>query len=185
MLGLPDIAVGAILAALITGIVSLLGLIISKEQKISEFRQAWIDALRTELSALISHANAIHGAGAAGFKSASETWEVVRADFVGINDAAARIRIRLNPREPEDVKVLSQIEALEQLLAPGNAPDHARINEAEKELVGAAQIVLKREWKRVRQGERAYRITQFVVLCVIVTCVLVLFAFFAVRFWGQ
>ena len=64
---LPDIAVGAIGAALIAGVVSLLGLVISKEQKVSEFRQAWIDALRSDVASLISHVNAIHGAIQAGF----------------------------------------------------------------------------------------------------------------------
>ena len=46
---IPSVAVGAVVAALIAGTVSLLGLIISKEQKTSEFRQAWIDALRNDL----------------------------------------------------------------------------------------------------------------------------------------
>jgi hypothetical protein len=112
MLGLPDIAVGAVSAALIAGLVSLLGLIVSKEQKVSEFRQAWIDALRSELSSLIAHANAIHGAEMANYQSPSEVWKVVRPDFVGINEAAARIRLRLNPKESEASAVLSQIEAL-------------------------------------------------------------------------
>jgi hypothetical protein len=40
MFGLPKEAAGAIFAALIAGLISLLGLIISKEQKISEFRRA-------------------------------------------------------------------------------------------------------------------------------------------------
>ena len=50
---IPDVAIGAVVAALIAAIVSLLGLIISKEQKTSEFRQAWIDALRSDLTHLI------------------------------------------------------------------------------------------------------------------------------------
>ena len=62
MLNIPDVAIGAIAAALIAGLISLLGLIISKEQKTSEFRQAWIDGLRSELSLVIAHANALHGA---------------------------------------------------------------------------------------------------------------------------
>lgn len=100
MTTIPDIAIGTIAAALIAGLVSLLGLIISKEQKTSEFRQAWIDALRTELSAVIAHANAIHGAKAADFKTPAELWKDVRDDYVGINEATARIRLRLNPNEP-------------------------------------------------------------------------------------
>lgn len=44
-----DLSVGAVGAAMIAAFVSFLGLIIGKEQKTSEFRQAWIDALRSEL----------------------------------------------------------------------------------------------------------------------------------------
>src|SRR5690606_14295723 len=95
----PPLAIGAIVAALITGLVSFLGLIISKENKVSEFRQDWINSLRSELADLISHANAIHGAGVAASGSAGDMWNVVREDFVGINQAAANIRLRLNPRE--------------------------------------------------------------------------------------
>lgn len=52
MIAIPPVAIGAIGAALIAATVSLLGLIISKEQKTSEFRQAWIDALRSDLGSL-------------------------------------------------------------------------------------------------------------------------------------
>jgi len=184
MLGLPDIALGAIAAALIAGLVSLLGLIISKEQKVSEFRQAWIDALRVEISALIAHANAIHGAGAADFQSASEVWKVVRPDFVGINEASAQIRLRLNPKEKEAIAILNKIEELEQLLAPGQQMDYSRINEVEKDLVAVAQVLLKQEWHRVQDGERIYRIARFAALSVSTACVLALLALAIARISG-
>ena len=44
------IPIGVITAALIAGFFSLLNLIVSKEQKVSEFRQQWIDSLRQELA---------------------------------------------------------------------------------------------------------------------------------------
>ncbi|HJV52664.1 MAG TPA: hypothetical protein VJ652_14450 [Noviherbaspirillum sp.] len=184
MLGLPDIAVGAVSAALIAGLVSLLGLIVSKEQKVSEFRQAWIDALRIELSSLIAHANAIHGAGAANFQSSSEVWKVVRPDFIGINETAARIRLRLNPKEAEALAVLSQIEALENLLAPGQQMDYSQINEAEKKLVVLAQVILKQEWIRVQRGERVYRYARFAALLVSAACIIALLAFAIARIAG-
>ena len=98
------VASAAIIAAFIGGLFSLIGLIISKEQKTSEFRQAWIDALRSELSSLICHANCIHG----GLVS-SQPWENMKSDFLGINEAAANIRLRLNPDEDESEKVLEKI----------------------------------------------------------------------------
>lgn len=185
MIEIPQVAIGAIAAAIIAGLVSLLGLIVSKEQKVSEFRQAWIDSLRSEISALIAHANAIHGAGAANFGSGPETWKIVRSDFVGINEAAARIRLRLNPKEKDAITVLHHVEALEQLLAPGQAMDYRHINEAEKKLVAAAQILLKKEWLRVRDGERVYRIARFAALSVSAACIFALLAISLVRIADQ
>jgi hypothetical protein len=156
----PESAIGAIVAALIAGVISLLGLIISKEQKVSDFRQAWIDSLRSELSALVAHSNAIYGMRAAHLASAAEAWKETRADFVGVNEAAARIRLRLNPSEPAAKAVLEEIEVLETLLAPGSAVNHTEIDSAERELVARSQVVLKAEWLRVRGGERVYRLAK-------------------------
>ena len=51
-------ALGAIFAALIAGFFSYLNLIISKESKISEFRQDWVDHLRTEIGNYAASVNA-------------------------------------------------------------------------------------------------------------------------------
>ncbi len=48
------IAAGAVTASLIAGLFSFLSLILSKEQKISEFRQNWIDNVQEDLSTYIS-----------------------------------------------------------------------------------------------------------------------------------
>lgn len=175
MLGLPDIAVGVIVAALIAGVVSLLGLIISKEQKISEFRKAWIDSLRSEISALISHANAIHGARGTSLGGA-EAWKLVRPDLLGINAATASIRLRLNPKEKEAAAVLTEMETLEKLFAPGSAMDQNTIDETEKRLVAKTQVLLKQEWTRVQQGEQVYRVAKAAALAVLIACVLALLA---------
>jgi len=54
ILGPATIAFGAIVAAVIAGSFSYLNLITSKEQKVSEFRQAWIDSLRESIAQYIS-----------------------------------------------------------------------------------------------------------------------------------
>ena len=171
MLGIPEVAIGAMVAALFAGLVSLLGLIISKEQKISEFRQAWINSLQTDIASLISHANAIHSGEHAGYTSGSEAWKVVRPDFLGINQAAANIRLSLNPNECESLAVLRQIKNVEDLLAPGKAVDYRRLDEIEHELVRKAQILLKKEWIRVKRGERVYRTTSVVFFVVVIALV--------------
>ena len=45
-------AVGTICAALIAGLISFVVTVLAKDQKISEFRQAWIDALRSDAAEL-------------------------------------------------------------------------------------------------------------------------------------
>ncbi|GAB2745763.1 hypothetical protein GCM10027019_26500 [Melaminivora jejuensis] len=182
MPNLPDVAIGAVVAALIAGLISLLGLIVSKEQKTSEFRQAWIDALRSEIAAVIAHTNAIYGAGAANIESSVELWKVVRDDFVGINEATAKIRLRLNPKEAQAIAVLSTIESLENLLQPGQKMDYREINAIEKRLVGEAQLLLKEEWRRVQTGESTYRVARFTALAVSSACILALIALSLLRF---
>lgn len=174
MFFVPDVAVGAVTAALIAGTVSFLGLIISKEQKTSEFRQAWIDALRSDISAVIAHINAIHGAGAANLGSPADQWKVVRPDFVGVNEAVARIKLRLNPTEPSAKAVLDAIESLEYLVAPESPMDYKEINEMEDELVRQARVLLKDEWRRVKEGELTYRVFKYFALAVMILSVSIL-----------
>lgn len=163
MLSLPDPAVGTVIAAFIAALVSLLGLIISKEQKTSEFRQAWIDALRADIGAVVAHANAIHGVAAANFDTSTKTWEAASEHFVGINKATASIRLRLNRNERESQAVLAAIDDLESHLNPGalNAQD---MNVIEKRLVSDAQTLLKKEWLRVRSGEPVFRFAKALLL---------------------
>ena len=72
---IPDVAIGAVTAALIGAIISLVGLIVAKESKVSEFRQSWIDALRSELSAFLTNANSVVSSKKIDFKSDKERLE--------------------------------------------------------------------------------------------------------------
>jgi hypothetical protein len=53
--------IGPVIAAIITGAIAFLASVLSKEQKTSEFRQAWIDALRNDLAELTSLALVFSG----------------------------------------------------------------------------------------------------------------------------
>src|SRR5579862_1385600 len=101
MFGMPKEIAGTIIAAVIAALISLLGLIISKENKVSEFRQTWIDSLREEVAAVITHGHAIFQAFDAVIKLPEDAldWEDIRADFVGLESAIAKIRLRVNATE--------------------------------------------------------------------------------------
>jgi energy-converting hydrogenase Eha subunit A len=146
-------AIGAILTALIAAFVSLLGLIISKEQKVSEFRQSWIDSLREDTASLISHADVM-------FAKTSGGNLPDAADLLAVNEASTRIKLRLNPTESESkavLKALAQHETRFSIRDAGKALSAEQLIAIENELTEAMQKVLKREWKRVRSGEAIYR----------------------------
>lgn len=170
MLDFPDVAIGAIAAAVIAGLVSLIGLIISKEQKTSEFRQAWIDALRNEVSALTSHAMAIQGfQELQGFpiEPPQDAWKIARAEYFGINQAVARIKLRLNQKEEPSRAILRTIDEVESVTNSAQPIQSANINPVLRRLVEETNTVLKQEWERVKRGELIYRVAKFLSVVVV------------------
>ncbi len=175
MFGLPKEIAGTIIAAVIAAIISLLGLLISKENKVSEFRQAWIDALREEVAAVITHAHAIHGAYLARFPDNPEIWRNIREDFVSINEAWAKIKLRLNPHEDSSKAILEALKKYEGIfLENNNQPDFSKLDEADRELLERTKVVLKEEWKNVKRGERTYRVATWLAGILVVLGVLLL-----------
>jgi hypothetical protein len=156
--GLPKEIAGTIIAAVIAAFISLLGLVISKENKVSEFRQAWIDALRAEIAAVITHVHAVHGAYLAQFRDSSTLWQDVRADFGALNEAWSKIRLRLNSREQPSLAILRALEECENLFPSGGGPpDFSKLEVIDRKLLEATNAVLKEEWERVKRGELVYR----------------------------
>jgi hypothetical protein len=80
----------AIEAGLIATGITLLGILITNQAKVSEFRQKWIDALREDAAMLITHTLMIH---------AASKDDNVDESFVQVQQTTARIRLRLNPKE--------------------------------------------------------------------------------------
>lgn len=160
MFGLPKEAAGAIFAALIAGLISLLGLIISKEQKISEFRQAWIDGLRENVALVITHLEAIRGAMHAAQPSKA-TWQDRKEHFVAINQAITCIRLRLNSDEVSSQQLLLSLGELENIAQAGDIATSQLVSPAVDKLTERCNIVMKEEWQRVRDGEKTYRFARY------------------------
>lgn len=121
-----DLANAGLIIAFIAALISLLGLLISKESKVSEFRQAWIDALREEIAAVITHAHAIHGAYLAKFPDNTEIWRNMREDFVGLNEAWAKIKLRLKPQEAQAKAILEALKKHEAIFVETKTHYYAR-----------------------------------------------------------
>ncbi len=160
MFGLPKEAAGAIFAALIAGLISLLGLVISKEHKISEFRQSWIDGLRENVALVITHLEAIRGAMHAAQPSKA-SWQDRKEHFVAINQAITCIRLRLNADEVSSQNLLASLSELENIAQAGDIATSQLVGPAVDKLTERCNIVMKEEWQRVRDGERTYRVARY------------------------
>jgi hypothetical protein len=111
MLELPVAAIGPIIASLIAAAFGFLGLVISKEQKTSAFRQEWIDSLRQEASELVAHLNAAADGWAT--KGNDPGASPLRENMLGANRAMTQIRLRLNPSEDQSKAALKMLKAAE------------------------------------------------------------------------
>jgi hypothetical protein len=174
--GIPDQAFGAIVAAIIAGIVAWLGLIISKESKVSEFRQQWIDSLRADIAAVIRHGHCIYMSVAVAQNAPEHPWSRIGQDFAGLTEAAARIRLRINQKEQDSATLLSALNQhfadVKEMIRNDDDSDEASLSQAvslaSDKLVAAAQVVLKQEWRRVRSGELTYRIAKWAAVLFII-----------------
>jgi hypothetical protein len=171
MLGLSEDATGTVLAAAVAGGASFLLSILSKEQKTSEFRQAWVDALRFEVAASVAALNTACSYEVRGDRGPD--WTAAKDAFF---HQSALIRLRLNPDEKRSVVLFTALDRVAAFFANGD-PAGARAEQVQ--IVGAAQLILSAEWKRVKRGELAFTITKYCSLATFVVGALWLFA----RYW--
>ena len=109
-------AIATVVAALIAAAMSFISLTLNKEQKTSEFRQAWIDGLREDLAAFFacarSFARATQELAAFGKGSKDGAPLAITEDKVSdiryqIAENRYRIQLRLNAKESEHQILLS------------------------------------------------------------------------------
>lgn len=172
-------AVGAICAALIAGLISFVVTVLAKDQKVSEFRQAWIDALRNDAAELVSHL-AISSLVLRGQRVLAEQGQVITGvelagykEFVVVKGCILRIRLRLNPKEHKPL--LSVLQKLD--LGEGGKIEHAE--DVLNEFITEVQKILKSEWGRVKKGELSIRCVRWGGLLVFVS----VFALLICHFW--
>ena len=169
-------------AAAIAGLVSLLGLIISKEQKTSEFRQAWIDALRSDLTAFLTHVNAIRDAITVKYVDHADKVENLRPLYIPLNTSTFYILLRVSSSEPNSEALLNAMSDFQALLADERKLTMENIRASEAKLLTASQVLLKSEWRRVKSGEWTFRIAKLLALIVILAST-VLATLVAFRVW--
>jgi hypothetical protein len=167
------VPVGAVLAACITGAISFVSLVTSKEQKISEFRQAWIDAFRSELADFSSQARRVSlehiPVNIKAFTASlldqleiadreAEKPDPFHENRQRMAQAYYALRLRLNPEEADHKQLLTHLDNVYEILNSRSDRYGKCVTELDN-LARVAQVVLKREWVRVKYGEGSYRAT--------------------------
>jgi len=169
---------GALSAAVVAGTVSFVLSVLSKEQKTSEFRQAWIDALREDLANFASIIMVVHDTTKARINRGEDIDAICRTyldapltDFKDVEKARLRILFRLNPEEHskliERINAIYDISVLDEHSNPGTFDDLISLFSEE------AQRVLKSEWKRVKRGEPIFRATKWVSILFVIAGILI------------
>ena len=152
---MTDGATTPIIAAGISGAVAFLAAIFTKETKTSEFRQNWIDGIRSDISELLAHANSL-----AFFVDSKKKYQVEEGNIVqGLYDKAddlvafhmcrRRIILRLNPTEHIDL--IKEIEILGNI-APTEITSPIVKCRADN-IIRLSTNIFSKEWKRVKKGE--------------------------------
>lgn len=160
------VAVGAVIAALIAGAFSYFNLVSSKEAKVSEFRQEWIDALRSEISTYVSRIQAVTTLGSYIhskpvedkynvdlLRERSQLYEEALAAYHSIH-----LRINKNEKDPV-VKEINKafVHAIEEAQECYKAGEEDDLGYRLEQVIETACPLLKHEWNRVRDGEPSYR----------------------------
>jgi hypothetical protein len=152
-----SIVLGGVGAAVVGGFAAIVSAHISRQIKISEFRQAWINDLRKDIADYTGFAYLWsqkydellrYMAADKGIRLREELLPIVNDALVVLR----RIRLRFNPRDsnPDKLQDDAFLQSLADLLEPGKLdPDHFLTSweRLADRAVEQAREILKREWE--------------------------------------
>lgn len=159
------IIAGAVIAAFVTGLLNLTTLIVSKEDKVSDARQKWLQGLRNEMAKLLAvidtlirlvepktH-NKTEGLTA---PEILEFREDQRDLYKELNEMQFRVLLRLDPTEHKDLsaKISKLTNAFYGRCTPN---DIENVRTLQAAIVTDTQVVIKTTWGRFKQGESAFK----------------------------
>jgi len=157
-----------IIVTIIAVFVSFIGLLISKEQKTSEFRQAWINTLREDISKFIGQTNSVSKLVIINKTSEKEKKKETSSDVilgsVEMRELQSKIELLINPKEKEHIELIALIDNIIQELNDCNHIfEYQKIHENNiKKLTSLSQGILKKEWDRVKDGEPIFKTLKIV-----------------------
>ena len=160
-----------LMLSMVAAAISILGLVISKELKTSELRQAWIDALRADATQVVSQFIVYSEVRLYGLHPKDDRPATMLAAY---KVAEAAVRLRLNGKEPASSEAFVRLDVMNELIQKGNfAPEV--VADSSANFVSSIQPILKSEWQRVKRGEPGFRVAWICSLVVLAwTAVLIL-----------
>jgi len=165
------IAFGVVTAALLTGFFSFLNMVSAKENKVSEFRLAWIDGLRNEIADYTSAVQELVRIEVRRFKTenqpytavyqATQEWlELSKDAFDKAIGNMSKIQLRLNPnhiREKPDSQEAILMVHINKAREQFNNGDYQAAFACCADIRSAAAPLLKTTWDLVKSGEPEYQ----------------------------
>ena len=161
------VAAATVVAAFIAALMSLVTLVNSKEQKTTEFRQAWINALRTEVARFQAQARyiatAIHTAKRFDpncFSRDSKAYEIYADNRRELANAYYLISLHF---KPDDASFDELRDLLNKVLSDLRHPGKVTFEQIDASLAlmtAKVRNLLKEEWERVKAGEAPYKWTK-------------------------
>ncbi|MCC4790088.1 hypothetical protein AB6E39_20080 [Vibrio splendidus] len=171
------VAAATVGAALVSGFISIVNLTLSKEHKISELRQEWIDMLRGDVASFIAVSNNLvlqYQAELFNNNGTVEYWifhQKVSDNIKLMDELHHRIKLRLNPTEHfQIITILDDIESSLGKIA--RLQDMEQMNYLFKVLHDLSQQVFKENWELVKRGESGFwRLKLFSVVLVVLSLI--------------
>lgn len=173
-------AIATVTAALIGAGIAFLTTVLSKEQKTSEFRQAWINSVLEDIAKFIGAVESLSAAAwshhVSGGPERSQAYLTsTEAEQRALLGTYYRARLRLNPTEHQ--VLLNAMEDLRTLLIKAEIVDRSKVDTLVRNIEQIGHAALKAEWVRVKRGERPFYVTKNISLGLALFAITVLLIF--------
>lgn len=168
---------GVIIAASITGFIAFVGMLISKENKTSEFRQAWIDGLREDVVILIGAWRGYLDSKKPSSNLGEDADKVKFENALELKKSASRIKLRLNADDNKRTNSEKKLYLLMNEIL--NNQSIRTSDDTIADLTNTTSLVLKEEWEKVKTGEKWFsRIKWFLLIIVSLVAAALIIWFF-------
>lgn len=183
------VTTAALAAAWLTAAFAFFSQLNSKHSKVSDFRQDWINNLRSEVSNFISNFNKCVFLQKKRDRNRAQNDEAVRKeldqqfyDTYGLLlQNKIMINLRINKNDSDKILKKLNCELLKSLddavlaLNENKCPNHEAINDS---IIDSAGDILKLEWCRVKRGEVGFVITYIICSLILILGVVGLVAIY-------